>query len=559
METNTAGQNFTQAVEDGFHRRLLDEGGGHIEQGSIPTMGGRNAYAIFRHVHQTSTDRFNREPQRLCQPEEFMLTKDAFGRHGSLRRPDGCSLWAYECFQGVQIPVPEGHVAALAEFRWECPLPHAGKALLGSQTCDPCAGCVRELPGQPGRDSRGSARPRRVAHGKRRRIDCADFSQHAAEIRKIFADSSPKELRAFEAKLKKIGNRRRESEDRNNGKLSSRGGLIAIDEQGEGTRLLARPRMWVLRRRGGCRAELARHRVDVVIASIERHGASAFHGGDGLYNAKFFWPIYVRDGDGPVAPTTRSKGQAGLRIEPVGVYTLADGHCARNLVLAVVPELHQAIVAADDKQAVRGVNRLTGRIFAWCQRPALHDLQGGSINFAQFTFIFDIYVDVTLAVSLRSFWFAVKRNAAENRTAYRVDRSSVVALSSVESEHPFSGRFKENVVGVALWDSYLAHNLERIRIENRHRTASPVTGEGSMKVGGESNGMRFIVLANVHFPDNFAGRVSHHHIRPTSDEQPVRYRISCEVVPAPFSTKHHFLDQLILWCARILRARFQRY
>ena len=41
METNAAGQNVAQAVEDGFHRRLLDQRGGHIEQGSIPAMGGR--------------------------------------------------------------------------------------------------------------------------------------------------------------------------------------------------------------------------------------------------------------------------------------------------------------------------------------------------------------------------------------------------------------------------------------------------------------------------------------------------------------------------------------
>jgi MarR family 2-MHQ and catechol resistance regulon transcriptional repressor len=33
------------------------------------------------------------------------------------------------------------------------------------------------------------------------------FRKHAAEIRKIFADASPKELRALEATLKKIGKR----------------------------------------------------------------------------------------------------------------------------------------------------------------------------------------------------------------------------------------------------------------------------------------------------------------------------------------------------------------
>lgn len=39
METNAAGQNFAQAMEDGFHRRLLDQRSRHIEQGSIPAMG----------------------------------------------------------------------------------------------------------------------------------------------------------------------------------------------------------------------------------------------------------------------------------------------------------------------------------------------------------------------------------------------------------------------------------------------------------------------------------------------------------------------------------------
>jgi len=33
------------------------------------------------------------------------------------------------------------------------------------------------------------------------------FRKHAAEIRKVFADASPKELRTFEATLKKIGKR----------------------------------------------------------------------------------------------------------------------------------------------------------------------------------------------------------------------------------------------------------------------------------------------------------------------------------------------------------------
>ena len=62
METNATGQNIAQAVEDGFYRGLLDQRSGHIEQGSISAIGGRQAFIVFRHAHQTSTDRFNREP-----------------------------------------------------------------------------------------------------------------------------------------------------------------------------------------------------------------------------------------------------------------------------------------------------------------------------------------------------------------------------------------------------------------------------------------------------------------------------------------------------------------
>ena len=42
---------------------------------------------------------------------------------------------------------------------------------------------------------------------KGRELIAPIFRKHAAEIRKVFADASPKELRALEATLKKIGKR----------------------------------------------------------------------------------------------------------------------------------------------------------------------------------------------------------------------------------------------------------------------------------------------------------------------------------------------------------------
>jgi DNA-binding MarR family transcriptional regulator len=43
--------------------------------------------------------------------------------------------------------------------------------------------------------------------GKGKELIAPIFRKHAAEIKKVFADANPKELRALEAALKKIGKR----------------------------------------------------------------------------------------------------------------------------------------------------------------------------------------------------------------------------------------------------------------------------------------------------------------------------------------------------------------
>ena len=75
METNAAGQNLAQAVEDGFNRRLLEQRGGHIEQGSISAIGGRQSSIVFRHGHRTSTWQLNRKPIANTSAVDICLLK----------------------------------------------------------------------------------------------------------------------------------------------------------------------------------------------------------------------------------------------------------------------------------------------------------------------------------------------------------------------------------------------------------------------------------------------------------------------------------------------------
>ena len=56
-----------------------------------------------------------------------------------------------------------------------------------------------------------------------KRLIAPIFRKHAAEIRKVFADASPKELRAFETTLKKIGKRAESLEAEANPKCLSQG------------------------------------------------------------------------------------------------------------------------------------------------------------------------------------------------------------------------------------------------------------------------------------------------------------------------------------------------
>ena len=48
METTTAGQNATQAVQDGFDRGLIGQGAGRIQQSSISIFGARHTMNALR-------------------------------------------------------------------------------------------------------------------------------------------------------------------------------------------------------------------------------------------------------------------------------------------------------------------------------------------------------------------------------------------------------------------------------------------------------------------------------------------------------------------------------
>ena len=73
MKATTAGQHVAQAMQDSLYRRLLDHRAGNIEQSSIPAIGRRQSFIIFRHAHQTSTT-------RSVLPYRGALTKSGSGK-----------------------------------------------------------------------------------------------------------------------------------------------------------------------------------------------------------------------------------------------------------------------------------------------------------------------------------------------------------------------------------------------------------------------------------------------------------------------------------------------
>src|SRR5215471_5443840 len=149
----------------------------------------------------------------------------------------------------------------------------------------------------------------------------------------------------------------RHSETRNYGISSGVAcfGLFAIDQQRKRAGFDSGPRVWILRCRRRWRAEFGAHRVNVVIASIERHGPCALHRRDRLDNVEFILRLFTGNSYGAI--TTRSKCEARSWVIAVGVDSLADGHGPSYSPVGVVPELHQTIVAANDEQGLRLVNR----------------------------------------------------------------------------------------------------------------------------------------------------------------------------------------------------------
>jgi hypothetical protein len=94
VKATTAGKNVAQAMQDGLYGRLLDHRAGDIEQGSIPAIGPRQSFVVFRHAHQTSTT-------RTVLPYRDTNAQTA-RHHAQLRAALSCREKAFEVVRGLK-------------------------------------------------------------------------------------------------------------------------------------------------------------------------------------------------------------------------------------------------------------------------------------------------------------------------------------------------------------------------------------------------------------------------------------------------------------------------
>ena len=94
------------------------------------------------------------------------------------------------------------------------------------------------------------------------------------------------------------------------------------------------------------------------------------------------------------------------RDEAVCIHSFTDGNGGDYFAGVGIHDGHEFVVASDEQAAVLGVDRQAGRGFAGFEWPLVQNCPGARVDLKHETFVFNIVVDVALAVGHGKFRFA---------------------------------------------------------------------------------------------------------------------------------------------------------
>src|SRR3954454_21089469 len=138
--------------------------------------------------------------------------------------------------------------------------------------------------------------------------------------------------------------------------------LLRQQQESEGARHHARPRMRFLF--GWLRGwfEISSYRVDLMASRVERHRPCPLAGGNRTNNTELGGTVFVDHRQ--CASAVRRKCQSGLFIECIAVNTLTNWHRRDHTARCDIGNSHDLAVASAKKQLMGAVDRQSSRLSA---------------------------------------------------------------------------------------------------------------------------------------------------------------------------------------------------
>ena len=191
---------------------------------------------------------------------------------------------------------------------------------------------------------------------------------------------------------------------------------------------------------------------------------------------------------------------------------------------------------------VLGIEGKARRCFAVAQRIVRGDLHGFGVNNSYVVFVFDIDINVPLAVGCSLFGCAAQINGADDIACLGVDHSSVGSRVTQYVNAPVE-RVIQHTVWIALRIDGLNY-LQRLAIEHR----DGLTGrEAVMRLGVHSCTVR----ADIGNLANGSERIEIEHVNPFSgagagDVEAAAIGIGVDIIEAAVAADFHCLQHAVL-------------
>ena len=170
------------------------------------------------------------------------------------------------------------------------------------------------------------------------------------------------------------------------------------------------------------------------------------------------------------------------------------------------------------------------------------DRELGRVDAHDLAAVFDVDVDISLAIGHAGLRLAAEWNRAHNFPGGGIDHRAVLGFG-VEGVHALGRRVVQDGVGT-LAHFHLVEHLQRLEVEDGEHVVAAAGDESAAQFRSERHAMNSGEVGDVAGGFQRLG-VDHHDVSAAGDEQTIGIAVVGEVVPTAFAAEFDAVGQLV--------------